>query len=132
VRVVRDARVNLGKGIAYVLFANVASMPAALALHESEFQDRVLRVSKAEPEARRKRGMFKKEVAANPKIATNSSSVALKRASERMQKSSSGVDRVKAAQAFTKLDAAIAKGQGQEAPERKKRKKPTKKFVKRF
>ncbi|GMM49171.1 Nop12 protein [Starmerella bacillaris] len=46
VRVVRDKKYNIGKGFAYVQFEDVSSVQVALQKHDSEFQNRKLRVTK--------------------------------------------------------------------------------------
>ncbi|KAL6074983.1 RNA-binding protein 34 [Balamuthia mandrillaris] len=47
VRLIRDKDTNLGKGFGYILFASKASVSLALALHNSKFQGREIRVFRA-------------------------------------------------------------------------------------
>eukprot|EP00698_Gefionella_okellyi_P006393 TRINITY_DN15747_c0_g1_i1.p1 TRINITY_DN15747_c0_g1~~TRINITY_DN15747_c0_g1_i1.p1 ORF type:complete len:403 (-),score=96.49 TRINITY_DN15747_c0_g1_i1:164-1372(-) len=50
VRIVRDKFTNVGKGIAYVTFADAAVMTSALKLNGSTFMDRQIRVFRAKPD----------------------------------------------------------------------------------
>jgi len=119
VRCIRDPQTNMGKGIAYVMFEHVNSMPAALALNGALFEERALRVDKALAEARQTNGVFKKTLSNHPELGAKSNSYRVKKFVQKVQTKSGGVDKNKVHKELASLNAVIAHATGK--PKRKER-----------
>jgi nucleolar protein 12 len=119
VRCIRDPQTNMGKGIAYVMFEHVNSMPAALALNGAQFQERALRVDKALAEVRQTNGVFKKTLSNHPELGAKSNSYRVKKFVQKVQTKSGGVDKSKVHKELAGLNAVIAHATGK--PKRKER-----------